>query len=119
MVESVEEDVLGFPMILRNPQRIPESNNLTMDDRVVEKVFQIHIRPNGRTKWRLKSRCPADATSGSFTPHCERETTDAIEHPFAASDVKAQLVKLGYKKAERNRPNGGPFSDRGSGRHHS
>ena len=48
MVESVEEDVLGFPYdfceILSGPEL---QTTWTMDDRVVEKVFQIHIRP----KW--------------------------------------------------------------------
>jgi len=57
----------------------------------------------------FKITLPADATSGSFTLTAKAKTTDAIEHPFAASDVKAQLVKLGYKKANVTGPNGGPF----------
>lgn len=57
----------------------------------------------------FKITLPADATSGSFTLTAKAKNTDAIEHPFAASDVKAQLVKLGYKKANVTGPNGGPF----------
>lgn len=49
MVDSVETEVLGFPYdfceILSGPEL---QTTWTMDDRVVEKVFQIHIRP----KWK-------------------------------------------------------------------
>lgn len=57
----------------------------------------------------FKITLPADATSGSFTLTANAKTTEAIEHPFAASDIKAKLVKIGYRKAAVTGPNGGPF----------
>lgn len=63
----------------------------------------------------FKITLPNDATSGSFTLTVNSKTTEAIDHPFAASDVKAKLVAIGLSasKVKVKGPNGGPFEIEG------